>query len=742
MSEHGPDKTTLIKPAEIVRDASPPMVVQLGHPAEGSAGALSMNVVWQSMLQRLKVAAPLGVVLSAVSCTVLYYVTEPKYRSQSTLEIRESRPHLAFQTDEKSKSFAETQVELLRNPYIIGRANDTERLASLLPELRDVAGKEDAVHWIAQRLKVARISQSDLYEVSFSTRYPESAKAVVDAIVKTYMNYQATESDHQRHRMLDLLNAEQSVRDTDIELKRQKLRDMTKQAGGEDAVVMNMQGGGQGATRSVGRIALMASLQQKLVEAEVEIEMSKARVEALRAEETAPNGGVTDAQLEAAIAEDKGLVKLKHDLQQEEQTLQSLRPEAAKRAVIQAKIKKIESDLEAKKEELKPKVLKAIVDQLGLLRGKALAQAKANLANHEKSAETLKAKIEKERGEQVGHGDKSLELEFARDELNNAEEVRRRIAERAVHLTIESRAPSQVTQVQPPRVPEFPEGPTLGKKLAMVGTTAFFAPFMLLIGWNLVHRRVFEREQLEREFDLKVVSEVAALPTRALVPRPGSERAYQLQSHLFEESVNSLRTTLAVDERLKDCRVFVVASAVSGEGKTNLSSQLAMSWSHAVQGKVIIVDADLRAPNIHELFEVNPGPGLAEVLRGECNLEDVVVMDWGDRLFVLPAGNAGATSPSHLFAGPRFRQVLARLRSQYDKVIIDVPPVLCASETLLIAKEADGVLLCALHDYSRSGQVKQAYTRLTGAGVNLVGGVLNGAPVRKYSYSYRGYTPG
>jgi capsular exopolysaccharide synthesis family protein len=215
-----------------------------------------------------------------------------------------------------------------------------------------------------------------------------------------------------------------------------------------------------------------------------------------------------------------------------------------------------------------------------------------------------------------------------------------------------------------------------------------------------------------------------------------------LQSHLFEESVNSLRTTLSVDERLKDCRVFVVASAVSGEGKTNLSSQLAMSWSHAVQGKVIIVDADLRAPNIHELFEVNAGPGLAEVLRGECDLEDVVVMDWGDRLFVLPAGNAGATSPSHLFAGPRFRQVLARLRSQYDKVIIDVPPVLCASETLLIAKEADGVLMCALHDYSRSGQVKQAYMRLTGAGVNLVGGVLNGAPVRKYSYSYRGYTPG
>ena len=121
-----------------------------------------------------------------------------------------------------------------------------------------------------------------------------------------------------------------------------------------------------------------------------------------------------------------------------------------------------------------------------------------------------------------------------------------------------------------------------------------------------------------------------------------------MQSHLFEESVNSLRTTLSVDARLKDCRVFVVASAVSGEGKTNLSSQLAMSWSLAIEGRVLIVDADLRSPNVHDLFDIRSEPGLAEVLRGECSLEDAIVMDWGDRLFVLPAGVAKGNSPSHL----------------------------------------------------------------------------------------------
>jgi capsular polysaccharide biosynthesis protein len=380
---------------------------------------------WRALMDRVKLAAPVGFVLAAIGCIGLWYFTEPKYRCQATLRISESRPHLAFPTDEKNKSFIETQVELLRNPFIVGQAVDTERLSSLLPELRDIVGKEDAVRWITERLKIARVSQSDLYEVSFATRYPESAKAVVNAIVKTYMNYHEMESDHQRHRMLDLLTAEQAVRDSDIELKRQKLRDMTQQAGGEDAVVMSLHGGG-GAPRSAGRIALMAALQQKLIEAEVEIEMARGRLLALRAE-TDEAVRVPVSQVEAGSADDPAVATLK--------------------------------------------------------------RAKTDLMIQEKIADTLRKKIEFERGEQIGHGDKSLELQFAQEELNNAEEVRRRIAERAMHLTIESRAPSQVIPVQMAKVPEFPEGPTLAAPLAVVAGTAFLAPLLLLFAWDLLHLR-------------------------------------------------------------------------------------------------------------------------------------------------------------------------------------------------------------------------------------------------------------
>jgi hypothetical protein len=374
--------------------------------------------LWRAFMARFKLAAPVGLVLAVIGCVALWYFTEPKYRSQATLRIIEKRPFVAFPIGETTKGFAETQVELLRGPFIIGQAIDTERLSSALPELREIAGKEDAVPWIAQRLKVQQIRNSDLYEVSFTSRNPESAQKVVAAIVKTYMGYHASESDHHRHRMLDLLAAEQAVRDTDIELKRQKLRDLTKQAGGEDAVVMNMQGGAQGATRSSGRFALMEALQERLVQAEIEVEISRARVESMREE--------TDVALRVPEAE--------------------------------------------------------------------LHHAEAGLKINEKIAASLGRRIEIERGRQIGHGDKSLELQFAQDELTNAEEVRRRIAERAVHLTIESRAPSQVIAVQQANVAEFPEGPTLATPLAITSGAAIFAPLILLFVWDVLHLRSRARD--------------------------------------------------------------------------------------------------------------------------------------------------------------------------------------------------------------------------------------------------------
>src|SRR5689334_7755442 len=117
-SENG----ALIKRGEIVREAPAPMVLQLGGGEDAGAGAFSFSILWQALLQRLKLAAPLGIVLAAVSCGALYYFTELKYRSHATLQIEDKQRALVFNSSDNSQTFADTQIELLRGPYIISRA--------------------------------------------------------------------------------------------------------------------------------------------------------------------------------------------------------------------------------------------------------------------------------------------------------------------------------------------------------------------------------------------------------------------------------------------------------------------------------------------------------------------------------------------------------------------------------------------------------------------------------------------
>ncbi|HEY2252086.1 MAG TPA: hypothetical protein VGH74_13530, partial [Planctomycetaceae bacterium] len=180
------ERSLIVRNRDEAREAPTPMVLQVDNGDDDSSGALSLSALWHAFVKRVWLAAPLGALFAAVACAILGSITEPKYKSVATLKIVDKQPYVAFKTTDPSREFAETQVELLRGPFIISRAIETEGLLELA-ELREIAGSEDPVAWIAHRLKAARIGKSELYEVSFIGKYPESSGKVVQAIVDTYM---------------------------------------------------------------------------------------------------------------------------------------------------------------------------------------------------------------------------------------------------------------------------------------------------------------------------------------------------------------------------------------------------------------------------------------------------------------------------------------------------------------------------------------------------------------------------
>jgi capsular exopolysaccharide synthesis family protein len=210
---------------------------------------------------------------------------------------------------------------------------------------------------------------------------------------------------------------------------------------------------------------------------------------------------------------------------------------------------------------------------------------------------------------------------------------------------------------------------------------------------------------------------------------------------MFEETVDSLRTSLILSKSLRDMHVLAVTSAISGEGKTTIASQLAMSLARATNEPTLLIDGDLRSPDVHQVFDIANEAGLAQFLEHQASLMDAAVVSWYERLHVLPAGRL-QSSPHRLLGNGGVKFLLEEARPVYRHIVIDTPPVLVAGETMLMAAAADATILCTMRDVSRHEQVRKAYERLAEADANVVGCVFSGVSMRQYRYRYGRYEYG
>jgi capsular exopolysaccharide synthesis family protein len=249
---------------------------------------------------------------------------------------------------------------------------------------------------------------------------------------------------------------------------------------------------------------------------------------------------------------------------------------------------------------------------------------------------------------------------------------------------------------------------------------------------------VTDIDQLEEHSQLGVVGEVARLPVRARVVGQSLSKRAERGVEVFEESIDTLRTCLILSESLRDMRVLAVTSGTNREGKTSVAVQLAVSIARASGQPTLLIDGDMRSPDVHHALEASVEPGLADVLARRCGLKEAIVTELSQPMHFLPAGRAHA-SPHKLLGNGVLRSVLDEARASYRYVIVDTPPVLAASEALILASAADASLICAMRDVSRLDQIKRAHERLVAAGARPVGIVLSGIPAKRYAYRYGTY---
>jgi tyrosine-protein kinase Etk/Wzc len=189
------------------------------------------------------------------------------------------------------------------------------------------------------------------------------------------------------------------------------------------------------------------------------------------------------------------------------------------------------------------------------------------------------------------------------------------------------------------------------------------------------------------------------------------------------EALRAVRTKLIFSPEYADLRTLLVTSTVEGEGKSTMAANLGIAF--AQQGvRVLLVDSDMRRPNLHQLFGVKRSPGLASVLQGQASLEEAVVPTDVDGLSLLPAGPL-PTNPAELLGGPTVRATLERLAAEFELVLLDSPPVLAVADASILSALTQGVLMVVRAGRAEREAIFAARDLLADVGAHVVGAVLN-----------------
>lgn len=208
----------------------------------------------------------------------------------------------------------------------------------------------------------------------------------------------------------------------------------------------------------------------------------------------------------------------------------------------------------------------------------------------------------------------------------------------------------------------------------------------------------------------------------------------------FRESINTLRTRVEKEMKLKNCHTLMVTSSIPGEGKSTVASNLAIALSQRSK-KVLLIDGDLRNPSLHKMFGASQVKrGITDFLRGKVGLNDVIYTNSELKLDMI-YGRKAVSNPSALLSSPRMAGILDEVKDYYDYVIVDTPPSAMISDALVIADSMDAVLYVVRQDYVKARHLREGLGLLSGSETEILGCVLNYAEagIMHYSYGKYGY---
>ncbi len=255
----------------------------------------------------------------------------------------------------------------------------------------------------------------------------------------------------------------------------------------------------------------------------------------------------------------------------------------------------------------------------------------------------------------------------------------------------------------------------------------------------LLHRlddRLEQPEQIEEALAEPVIGQLPEVDKKHY--KEGYLLLTRMESHtMFAEALRGVRSALLLSPEGSSKRLLAVTSAVPGDGKTTFTTNFAVTLANA-GNKTLLVDADLRRGNIHGYFEQPLEAGLSEVLQGKLSVKDAVRETGIDNLFFMRAGER-PHNPSELLIGPATKNFIRDLRSEFDYVIFDCPPLTAIDDTFSIAAFLDGLFFVVRAGKTSMRFAKLGLNTIRQRGAPILGLIVNGVSIDNPYYYYTTY---
>jgi capsular exopolysaccharide synthesis family protein len=292
-------------------------------------------------------------------------------------------------------------------------------------------------------------------------------------------------------------------------------------------------------------------------------------------------------------------------------------------------------------------------------------------------------------------------------------------------ITAQILNPPVATEKRPSIVSALCAALVLG--LGLGGGMAFVA--------DLIDARVRSLSEIRKVFDLRVLGIIPQLTHEQLDPEvvPGLI-SHALPRSLLAESYKTVRTSLDLIRRNLNARVLLVSSPESGDGKSTIASNLAISLAHAGR-KVLLIDADLRRPTQHLIHGLHRSPGLTHVLKDVLPYHRAVQRTPIDNLDLLTAGPE-VSNPAELLASPRLASFVEEMRPLYEVVIFDSSPLLAVTDASIIASVVDSITLVVRVSATRRHSLERTLELLATLETPVLGMVVNGLVCAQHGYGY------